>query len=413
MTEKGRKIATRTGLHHLEDDDRDRGATKPVPIEDAGEAEALLPWFLLKSVPGIGNHLFKRLIDRFGSPERAFQAAEQDFQVIEGMNPALVRRMKTHRLHPSVRQDMALAAQKGVRIVTMTDPDYPALLLQIPDPPPFLYVRGTLESQCKTVAVVGSRIATRYGLSMATRLSAELAACGVTVVSGMARGIDTAAHEGALQSGGRTVAVLGSGLEKVYPAENRRLFQTIVRNGAVVSEFPMLTRPEPHNFPIRNRIISGMSLGTVIVEASKNSGSLITARLAAEQNREVFAVPGSVQSFKSIGTHTLIKQGAKLVENAQDVLEEITGPLFEGARPTDHYPTIKKEPPPALTTEEAIVCDALDPYPVHIDDLGRKLSMAPGKLASILLQLELNGIVEQSPGNFFARVDDALFRRHH
>jgi DNA processing protein len=248
---------------------------------------------------------------------------------------------------------------------------------------------------------------------MATRLSAELAACGVTVVSGMARGIDTAAHEGALQSGGRTVAVLGSGLEKVYPAENRRLFQTIVRNGAVVSEFPMLTRPEPHNFPIRNRIISGMSLGTVIVEASKNSGSLITARLAAEQNREVFAVPGSVQSFKSIGTHTLIKQGAKLVENAQDVLEEITGPLFEGARPTDHYPTIMKEPPPALTTEEAIVCDALDPYPVHIDDLGRKLSMAPGKLASILLQLELNGIVEQSPGNFFARVDDALFRRHH
>ena len=307
---------------------------------------------------------------------------------------------------------MALAAQKGVRIVTMTDPDYPALLLQIPDPPPFLYVRGKLESQCKAVAVVGSRIATRYGLSMAARLSAELAACGVTVVSGMARGIDTAAHEGALQSGGRTVAVLGSGLEEVYPAENRRLFQSIVRNGAVLSEFPMLTKPEPHNFPIRNRIISGMSYGTVIVEASKKSGSLITARLAAEQNREVFAVPGSVQSFKSIGTHTLIKQGAKLVENAQDVLEEIAGPLFEGTRPTDHYPSIKKEPP-ALTTEEAIVCGALEPYPVHIDDLGRKLSMAPGKLASILLQLELNGIVEQSPGNFFARVDDALFRRHY
>lgn len=412
MTEKGRKNAPRTGLHNLDDDDRDRGSTKPVPIKDTGAAEALLPWFLLKSVPGIGNHLFKRLIDHFGSPERALQAAEQDLQVIEGMNRPLVRRMKTHRIQPSVRQDMALAAQKGVRIVTMNDPDYPALLLQIPDPPPFLYARGTLESQCKTVAVVGSRIATRYGLSMAARLSAELAACGVTVVSGMARGIDTAAHEGALQSGGRTVAVLGSGLEEVYPAENRKLFQSIVRNGAVLSEFPMLTKPEPHNFPIRNRIISGMSYGTVIVEASKKSGSLITARLAAEQNREVFAVPGSVQSFKSIGTHTLIKQGAKLVENAQDVLEEIAGPLFEGRRPADHYPSIKKEPP-ALTTEEAIVCGALEPYPVHIDDLGRKLSMAPGKLASILLQLELNGFVEQSPGNFFARVDDALFRRHH
>ncbi|MGA9478366.1 MAG: DNA-processing protein DprA [Desulfobacterales bacterium] len=412
MTEKGRKTAPRTGLHHLQDEYREQGSTKAVSTIDAGMTEALLPWFLLKSVPGIGNHLFKRLIDRFGFPEKALQATEQDFQVIEGMNQALVRRMKTHRLHPSVRQDMALAAQKGVRIVTMTDPDYPALLLQIPDPPPFLYVRGTLESQCKTVAVVGSRIATRYGLSMATRLSAELAACGVTVVSGMARGIDTAAHEGALQSGGRTVAVLGSGLEKVYPAENRKLFQSIIRNGAVVSEFPMLTKPEPHNFPIRNRIISGMSYGTVIVEASKNSGSLITARLAAEQNREVFAVPGSVQSFKSIGTHTLIKQGAKLVENAQDVLEEIAGPLFEGARPTDRHPFTKKEPP-ALSTEEAIVCGALEPYPVHIDDLGRKLSMAPGKLASILLQLELNGIVEQSPGNFFARVDDASFRRHH
>ncbi|MGD9272814.1 MAG: DNA-processing protein DprA [Desulfobacterales bacterium] len=412
MTEKGRKTAPRTGLHHLQDDCRDRVSTKPVPIEAAGAAEALLPWFLLKSVPGIGNHLFKRLIDRFGSPERAFQAAEQDFQVIEGMNQALVGRIKTHRLHPSVRHDMALAAQKGVRIVTMTDPDYPALLLQIPDPPPFLYVRGKLESQCKAVAVVGSRIATRYGLSMAARLSAELAACGVTVVSGMARGIDTAAHEGALQSGGRTVAVLGSGLEKVYPAENRKLFQTIVRNGAVLSEFPMLTKPEPHNFPIRNRIISGMSYGTVIVEASKKSGSLITARLAAEQNREVFAVPGSVQSFKSIGTHTLIKQGAKLVENAQDVLEEIAGPLFEGIRLDDRPPPTKKEPP-ALSTEEAIVCGALEPYPIHIDDLGRKLSMAPGKLASILLQLELNGIVEQSPGNFFTRVDDASFRRHH
>jgi DNA processing protein len=228
----------------------------------------------------------------------------------------------------------------------------------------------------------------------------------------MARGIDTAAHEGALQSGGRTVAVLGSGLEEVYPAENRRLFQSIVRNGAVLSEFPMLTKPEPHNFPIRNRIISGMSYGTVIVEASRKSGSLITARLAAEQNREVFAVPGSVQSFKSIGTHTLIKQGAKLVENAQDVLEEIAGPLFEGTRPIDHSPSMKKEPP-ALTTEEAVVCGALEPYPVHIDVLGRKLSMAPGKLASILLQLELNGFVEQSPGNFYARVDDAVFRRHH
>ncbi|MFZ0611744.1 MAG: DNA-processing protein DprA, partial [Desulfobacterales bacterium] len=260
-------------------------------------------------------------------------------------------------------------------------------------------------------AVVGSRIATSYGLSMAARLGAELAACGVTVVSGMARGIDTAAHEGALQAGGPTVAVLGSGLARVYPVENRRLFQAIVGNGAVVSEFPMLTEPEPYNFPIRNRIISGMSCGTVVVEAARKSGSLITARLAAEQNRDVFAVPGSVQSFKSIGTHTLIKQGAKLVENAQDILEEIASSFFTDLRPAERHPPVEKEPPP-LSPDETAVFTALEPYPVHIDDLGRKLSMAPGKLASILLQLELGGLVDQSPGNFFARVDAAGFRSH-
>ncbi|MGB8424326.1 MAG: DNA-processing protein DprA, partial [Desulfobacterales bacterium] len=219
------------------------------------------------------------------------------------------------------------------------------------------------------------------------------------------------AHEGALQAGGPTVAVLGSGLARVYPAENRRLFQAIVGNGAVVSEFPMLTEPEPYNFPIRNRIISGMSCGTVVVEAARKSGSLITARLAAEQNRDVFAVPGSVQSFKSIGTHTLIKQGAKLVENAQDILEEIAGSFFTDLRPAERRPPEKKEPPP-LSPDETAVLNALEPYPLHIDDLGRKLSMAPGKLASILLQLELGGLVDQSPGNFFARVDVAVFRSH-
>lgn len=373
--------------------------------------EALRPWFHLKSVPGVGNHLFKRLIERFGGPQDAFQGAEKDLQDIEGMTPALARRLKTHQLDPAVEQDMALAARKGVRIVTMTDPEYPFLLRQIPDPPPFLYVRGRIESRAKAVAVVGSRVATGYGLSMAARLGAELAACGVTVVSGMARGIDTAAHEGALQAGGPTVAVLGSGLARVYPAENRRLFQAIVGNGAVVTEFPMLTEPEPYNFPIRNRIISGMSYGTVVVEATRKSGSLITARLAAEQNRDVFAVPGSVQSFKSIGTHTLIKQGAKLVENAQDILEEIAGSFFTDLQPDERRLPAGKGPPP-LSPDEAIVVTALEPYPVHIDDLGRKLSMAPGKLASILLQLELSGIVDQSPGNFFARVDATVFRSH-
>jgi DNA processing protein len=229
-----------------------------------------------------------------------------------------------------------------------------------------------------------------------------LALLKMTIVSGMAIGIDSAAHQGALTGGGKTIAVLGSGLEIVYPAENRKLFHTIAENGAVISEFPLLTDPEPHNFPIRNRIISGISLGTVVVEATKRSGSLITARLAAEQNRDVFAIPGSIHSFKSTGTHTLIKQGAKLVEHAQDIMEELS---YAIEAPHEEYKIANEnmERIPQLSSEESLVFKALGPYPLHIDDLARKLSMKPGKLSSILLQLELKGIVLQSPGKLFSR----------
>jgi DNA processing protein len=223
----------------------------------------------------------------------------------------------------------------------------------------------------------------------------------------MALGIDAAAHEGALAGHGRTVAVLGSGLGRIYPTQHLRLFERISASGAVVSEFPLQAEPDAHHFPIRNRVISGMSLGTVVVEAGKNSGSLITARLAAEQNREVFAVPGSVQSFKSVGTHTLIKQGAKLVENVQDIVSEL------GHFLTDAQPGSGPQPPPPiekrhrLTAEEADVYKALGPYPLHIDELVRKLAMDAGRLSGILLQLELKGIVMQQPGKLFSVADDA------
>jgi len=253
--------------------------------------------------------------------------------------------------------------------------------------------------------VVGSRNATGYGITTTKNLCANLTLLDITIVSGMARGIDTAAHEGALAAKGKTIAVLGSGLERVYPAENVKLFHRISENGAVVSEFSLMTEPEAHNFPIRNRIISGMSLGTVVVEATKKSGSLITARLAAEQNREVFAVPGSVQSFKSIGTHTLIKQGAKLVEHAQDIVEELA-PFFQiNARPAINIQDQAGKKSASLTADEARVYDALEPYPVHIDDLVRKISMEPGKLSSVLLKLELKGMVQQSPGMLFTISD--------
>jgi DNA processing protein len=225
----------------------------------------------------------------------------------------------------------------------------------------------------------------------------DLAGQQVTIVSGMARGVDTAAHLGAIAGGGATVAVLGTGLNRIYPRENQRLFHQIAQNGAVVTEFSLDSGPDAHHFPARNRIISGLCHGTVVVEATGRSGSLITARLAVEQNREVFAVPGNIHSFKSIGTHRLIKQGAKLVVHAGDVLEE-----FEHIRTHDREtgpPSQVKIPP--LTDEEAMVIDSLEADPVHIDELARQLPLAAGRLSGLLLQLELKGLVDQSPGKRF------------
>jgi len=364
--------------------------------------ENILPWFTLKTVPGIGRCHFKHLIDHFKSPELVLEASREELLKLDGMSERLVSAIRQHRIPEQVKKELDLVVQKGYRIVTMTDSDYPPLLLQIPDPPPFLYVYGNLDRSIKNVAVVGSRNATTYGISTTEQLCTNLASNGITVVSGMAIGIDTAAHEGALMGKGKTIAVLGSGLERVYPSENIKLFHKIADSGAVISEFSLMTEPEAHNFPVRNRIISGISLGTVIVEATKRSGSLITARLAAEQNREVFAVPGSIHSFKSTGTHTLIKQGAKLVEQTQDIIEELA-PLIQGhaiAENTGQNKT-KAELPP-LSSEELTVYKALGPYPVHIDELVRKISIEPGKLSSILLKLELKGVAVQTPGKLFS-----------
>ena len=363
--------------------------------------DSIQPWFYLKSVPGVGNLLYKRLIDHFKSPQTVLEATEQDLLQVNGLTPRHAAAIKHHNPE-GVEAELALAQKKDYRIVTLTDSNYPKLLREIPDPPPFLYVYGRLEGHSANLAVVGSRNATGYGLRTTKDLCASLASHNLTIVSGMARGIDTAAHEGALAAKGQTIAVLGSGLERIYPEENRRLFHRIAENGAVVSEFPLMAEPEAHHFPIRNRIISGISLGTVVVEATRKSGSLITARLAAEQNREVFAVPGSIQSFKSAGSHTLIKQGAKLVEHAQDVIEELVPfvPFNQGLVSISPDHTHKNLD--LLSDDEIRVYQALDPYPVHVDDLARKISMEPGNLLSILLKLELNGMVQQSPGKLFS-----------
>jgi len=362
--------------------------------------ENLLPWFQLKSTPGVGNLIFKRLIDAFDTAQAAMAAPRKVLTRIDGVSEGLATAIKQTRLPDSAESEIKRVDQLGFRIVTLADNDYPALLLEIPDPPPFIYVYGNLPMHVNNIAIVGSRHATQYGLSTTKHLSRDLVKHGLTIISGMARGIDTAAHEGALAAGGKTVAVLGSGLARIYPRENEKLYHQIAKNGAVISEFPLDAEPEGHHFPLRNRIISGLSLGTVIVEATLRSGSLITARLAAEQNREVFAVPGSIKSFKSTGTHTLIKQGARLVEQSQDIMDEIAHLLDRSVI----APGMNEKVHPAATStsaKETSVLQVLEPYPIHIDDLVRKLNMPASELAAILLRLELKGKIQQDPGKYF------------
>lgn len=364
-------------------------------------SESVLPWLRLKSVPGIGNLIFRRLMDRFGTPSAVFEAPSNALLAVEGITPRLVAALRKHRrTDRSSEREMEKAIRMGCQIVTQADSRYPDLLRQIPDPPPYLYLYGDTAAYPAMIAMVGSRNATSYGLTTTRRLSSELARQGIAVVSGLARGIDTAAHEGALQGGGPTVAVLGSGLARIYPRENSALCRRIALQGAVISEFSLDAGPDAHHFPQRNRIISGMSLGTVVVEATRRSGSLITARMALEQNREIFAVPGSVNSFKSMGTHALIKEGAKLVTHVGDILEELPPlatnpagwPEAEPARPLEIA---------NLSDEEQTLLKVLSPYPVHVDELTRLADMEAGRVVGILLTLELQGLVTQEPGKRF------------
>ncbi len=362
------------------------------------------PWLALKNVTGIGNHLYKRLLVQFQAPEKVFSAKKSDLMMVAGVSDRIAAAIKGFRFPDHIKKEIELAKKQQCRIITFSDPEYPPLLHHIPDPPPYIYVKGCLENTDQSVAVVGSRNASSYGKSMAMRLSRDLAVRGFNIVSGMARGIDTAAHLGAISAKGKTIAVLGSGLGVVYPPENRRLYDEIIAYGAVISEFPIMEGPNAYNFPARNRIISGMTLGTLVVEAAKRSGSLITARLAGEQGREVFAVPGSVNSAKSTGAHNLLKQGAKLVASAEDVIEE----FYQFQNKSVNKDTLAGERLntetslfPDLTGDESIIYRVLEPYPVHIDALSRQTGMNVGKLSIILLNLELKGLVNQSPGKYF------------
>lgn len=323
-----------------------------------------------------------------------------DLLQVEGLRKEIAGRIFRKEFSAGPAGVLRSLEQWNARVVTFGDANYPASLRQIHDPPMVLYLRGRdIPPKVTFLAVVGSRGPTSYGLRASENLGQGLARRGIGIVSGLARGIDAAAHWGCLEGHGFTVAVLGTGIDTVYPASNRKLFEDIADKGAVVSEFPPGTPPEPRNFPIRNRIISGLGRGVIVVEATMNSGSLITASVALEQGREVFAVPGSIQSFKSRGCHFLIKQGAKLVENADDVLDEL-GLNYPFAQKTDTF----KTPPSPLTDEwENRVYDLIGDYPVHIDEIAREGKLEPSVVSAALLRMELKGIVRQLPGKFFVR----------
>ncbi|MBN1473077.1 MAG: DNA-processing protein DprA [Syntrophaceae bacterium] len=364
-------------------------------------------WIALKSIPGIGNVLFFTLLDKFGSIESVFGASANELSQTAGISKKIAAQIVNYKGWDKLQSYIDKLNSADIKIITFQDKLYPKYLHNVYDRPAFLYTRGHLEEDDINLAIVGSRAASTYGKYTTERISRELAQKGVTVVSGMARGIDSAAHRGALAARGRTIAVLGSGLDVIYPPENKKLFAEIIENGAVISEFPMGTPPIAANFPSRNRIISGMSYGVLVVEAGEKSGSLITARLALEQGREVFAVPGSVETPTSRGANRLIKEGAKLIENAEDILEEII-PQLEKAKVLSETLTSENEAElPAkeikLTKIEKQVADFIFDKRIHIDDIIAGTNLSPADVLSTLMSLELKNLVTQHPGKYFSR----------
>ncbi len=358
------------------------------------ESRALLQ---LATVPGIGPTRIRSLVAHFHSAQAAFSASVAALCQASGIDRTLAESIHQNHDADFATRQLEILAQRKERLLTYWDKDYPALLKKIPDPPVLLYLKGTLSAQDQNaIAVVGTRAPTQYGKMVAEKLVAELAVRGLTIVSGLARGIDTIAHRTAIKNGGRTLAVLGSGLDVMYPAENERLSQEISARGAVLSEYAYGAKPDAVNFPRRNRIISGLALGVIVVEAGLESGAMITANFALEHNREVFAVPGSILSMKSAGPHQLIREGAKLVHRIDDVLEELLtqldlfGPQAAEAKPA-----------PELDAKSLRIYQMLSHENMHVDELIRSSGLGSSEVMAILLDLEFKNLVRQLPGKFF------------
>lgn len=353
-----------------------------------------LYWVWLSSLVKITPKKRFELLEYFKDPVYIWHATQEELECLEYLskNDLTVIMDKNYRTEASVHYENICCLD--IDIVTLYSPEYPSLLKCIYDPPTVIYAKGHIDSVAKNIAVVGSRRATQYGLDTSAKLAFGMSGYGITVSSGMARGIDTYAHKGAIKAGGRTIAVLGCGLDRAYPPENKRLMQQICENGAVISEFLPGTPPLAYNFPARNRIISGISLGVIIVEASEKSGSLITTDYALEQGREVFAVPGNIDSLNSVGTNRLIRDGAKIVTDIYDVLDELG---------INHEEAVKSTKPvyPYLDNDEKQIVKCLQKGGLNIDEISQRCGLEINIASSILLMLELKTVVEQLPGKHF------------
>lgn len=351
-------------------------------------------WLALCRIKGVTGALLKELSASNSSPETLFKG-----KAPEGLAPDTRDSIRAFNDWGWVEDELALVKKHGARVIPFSDELYPPLLREIDDPPSVLYAKGDAAGLGKmpAVAVVGTRHPTHYGRAMASVISAGIALAGAAVVSGMARGCDMEAHKGALEAKGFTAAVLGTGIDVVYPRENRKLYEEICREGVALSELPMGTGPRPYNFPLRNRIISGVSRGVVVIEAPARSGALMTASISLDYNREVMAVPGPANSSRSRGANRLIKDGATLVECAGDVLDALSIPRAEAEKDTEKKKT--KE----IGGEEGLVLKVLRNEPLHIDDITEKTGLSIVKASALLMEMEIKGFVRQMPGKCFLR----------
>jgi len=372
------------------------------------QPDQYLGWLALGLTPGLGPRMAGKLLQDFGSPEAIFNASLSALES-KRLPAAVAQAIHTRQSLSAASKELAQVQAVGCQLVTWDEPNYPQRLREIYDPPPLLYVRGNVELLGRhAISVVGSRRPTPYGNQMAQRLAKDLAKCGLVIASGLARGIDSCAHKGALSSEtGATIGVLGCGIDVVYPKENKKIFEEITQRGAIITEFPMGTFPAPQNFPIRNRIIAGMSLGVLVVEGAQYSGSLITARLAMEFGREVYGVPGNATQPSSFGPNQLIKQGAKLVTSWEDVIEELPTPVRSQLLPVE---TANSEERAKLVHEslapaERTLYDLLtEDESRHIDDMVELSGLTSSEVLAALFDLELKGVVRQLPGKQFLKV---------